>query len=124
MFTEEDYSDEYIDGTDIRKPRARGIYETDEEYTAFLEEFYNHYFPDVEPTTVRIFGDVDTYTEEDFSEGYIPHTNIRKPRERGIYETDEEYTAFLEEFYNHYFPDVEPTTVRIDSEEDTNHRTR
>ena len=53
---------------------------TDEEYVEFLERFYNHHFPNVEPVTVRIFGDVDTYTEEDFSEGYIPHTNIRIQR--------------------------------------------
>ena len=104
IFTEEDYSDEYIEGTNIRKPRVRGIYETDEEYVEFLERFYNHHFPNVEPVTVRIFGDVDTFAEEDFSEGYIPHTNIRRPRERGIYETDEEYVEFLERFYNHYFP--------------------
>ena len=117
MFREEDYGDEYIEGTNIRKPRVRGIYETDEEYVEFLERFYNHHFPNVEPVTVRIFGDVDTYTEEDFSEGYIPHTNIRRPRERGIYESDEEYVEFLENFYNHYFPNSSEYT-------DTNGRSR
>ena len=45
MFTEEDYSEEYIPGTDIRRPRGRETYETDEEYVEFLERFYNHYFP-------------------------------------------------------------------------------
>ena len=117
MFTEEDYSEEYIPGTDIRRPRDRETYETDEEYVEFLEDFYNHHFPNVEPVTVRIFGDVDTFTEEDFSEGYIPHTNIRKPRSRGIYETDEEYVEFLERFYNHYFPNANENT-------DTNGRSR
>lgn len=140
IFTEEDFSEEYIAGTTIRRPRARGIYETDEEYVAFLERYYNHYFPEATAQTDstyrltknQIIQDPPIYqreeqpmfTEEDYSDEYIEGTGIRKPRVRGIYETDEEYTAFLERFYNYYFQNVKPTTVRIDSEENTNQRTR
>lgn len=41
--------------------------------------------------------------EEDRSM-YIPGTNILKPRNRDIYETDEEYVKYLEEYYEKYFP--------------------
>lgn len=42
--TENDLSEEYIPGTNIRKPRARNINESDEEYVTFLEHYYNQYF--------------------------------------------------------------------------------
>ena len=38
-------SDEFIPGTRIRKPRPRGDYETDEEYVAYLADYYGRYFP-------------------------------------------------------------------------------
>lgn len=130
LFTEEDYNDEYIDGTNIRKPRNRGIYETDEEYVEFLENFYNHHFnQNREDTTYGLTGDQiiqdppifqreeSLFTEEDFSEGYIDGTNIRKPRYRGTYETDEEYVAFLERFYEHFFQNE-------NVENNTNNRSR
>ena len=41
----EDTKDELIPGTDIRKPRDRGVYETDEEYVAFLSDYYGKVFP-------------------------------------------------------------------------------
>ena len=37
--------EEYIAGTNIRKPRYRGIYETDEEYEHYLSDYYGQYFP-------------------------------------------------------------------------------
>ena len=126
-FTEEDYSDEYIPGTNIRRPRHRGIYETDEEYVEFLERYYNYYFPNSRErnnstyslTRDQIIQDPPIYqteevpfTEEDYSDEYIPGTNIRRPRHRGIYETDEEYVEFLERYYNYYFPQEENTTHR------------
>lgn len=131
-FTEEDYSEDYIDGTNIKKPRNRGIYETDEEYIEFLENFYNlHFGEQREDTTYSLTGDQiiqdipiyqsvepeEIFTEEDFSEGYIEGTNIRKPRYREIYETDEEYVEFLERFYEHFFSNV-------NEEENTNNRSR
>ena len=36
---------------------------------------------------------------------FIEETDILKPRERGIYESDEEYEKFLSEYYNMFFPD-------------------
>lgn len=38
--------DQYITGTNIPKPRNRGIFETDEEYENFLKEYYSKYFPE------------------------------------------------------------------------------
>lgn len=38
-------TDEFIPGTNIKKPRGREAYETDEEYVAYLEEYYNSVFP-------------------------------------------------------------------------------
>ena len=40
-----EYSEEYIPGTNIHRPRVRGIYETDEEYVEFLRDFYERHFP-------------------------------------------------------------------------------
>ena len=34
---------------------------------------------------------------------YIPGTNILKPRNRGVYETDKEYEKYLENYYNSVF---------------------
>lgn len=99
IFTELDFGEGFIEGTEIRKPRGRRLYETDEEYVAFLERYYNHYFPQAEVEEENVF------TEEDFSEGYIEGTNIRKPRYRGDYETDIEYVEFLRRYYEHYFPE-------------------
>ena len=65
----------------IEVPRPRGIYETDEEYTRYLQDFYG------------------TVPEEEL----IPGTNFRKPRRRGDYETDEEYVDFLEKYYTEIF---------------------
>ena len=44
-------SDEFIPGTRIRKPRWRGPYETDEEYVAYLAEYYGRYFPQAQQAT-------------------------------------------------------------------------
>ena len=37
------------------------------------------------------------------SNNLIPGTNIPKPRNRGLYETDQEYTQFLKEYYDKVF---------------------
>lgn len=66
--------DEYIEGTNVIKPRDRRVDETDEEYTAFLEKYYQEHF-------------------------YIPGTNILKPRDRKANETDEEYNNYLANYY-------------------------
>ena len=47
---------------------------------------------------------------ENNSDNYIPGTNIRKPRWRGDYETDEEYVDYLREYYGRYFPDAANVT--------------
>ena len=38
--------DEFIPGTNVRKPRPRNSSETDEEYLAYLDKYYGSYFQD------------------------------------------------------------------------------
>ena len=97
---------DYIPGTNIPRPRYRGVYETDEEYTEYLEEYYNRVFQQQEENnnipTPPIPETIDNNIE-DMLEENIPGTNIPKPRYRKINETDEEYEQFLEEYYSRYF---------------------
>lgn len=56
------------------------------------------------------------FTEEDFDEGYIIGTNIRRPRLRKPYESDEDYIRFLDKYYSYYFANAEknsPSTSLI-----------
>lgn len=115
-----------IPGTNFRKPRGRGDYETDEEYVEYLEYYYNSIFPSEEkqeaiqeenteevievPRPRGIYETDEEYTRylQDFygtvpEEELIPGTNFRKPRRRGDYETDEEYVDFLEKYYIEIF---------------------
>lgn len=48
--------------------------------------------------------DTDTYL--------IPGTNIKKPRDRKINETNEEYNKYLENYYEKYFPTKTPDTKK------------
>ena len=121
IFTEEDFSDGYILGTDVRRPRARGTYETDEEYVEFLREYYEYFFPNTKPITVHMYNDY-VFKEDDFQDELIPGTDIRKPRMRGIYETDEEYEAFLQRYSEHFFPNIEKQPVTTNQEDNSSER--
>lgn len=46
----------YIAGTTIRKPRDRGIYESDEEYINYLREYYDKYFPKAAKYSDSVYG--------------------------------------------------------------------
>ena len=100
--SQEDTIDEYIPGTNIRRPRYRNLNETDEEYERFLENYYNRVFQQQETTPDNNVIDEEV-SQEDTIDEYIPGTNIRKPRYRNLYETDEEYERFLENYYSRYF---------------------
>ena len=39
----------YIEGTNIPKPRYREVTETNEDYIAYLEDYYQKYFPNINP---------------------------------------------------------------------------
>ena len=56
----------------------------------------------IEPEQAYNFMD-EEISQEDTIDEYIPGTNIRKPRYRNLYETDEEYERFLENYYSRYF---------------------
>ncbi len=86
--------DKLIPGTNIYLPRDRKILETDEEYEAFLERYYNKYV-------------IKKERNKDQKDKLIPGTNIYLPRDRKILETDEEYETFLEEYYNKYLGNID-----------------
>ena len=116
----EDSSDEFIPGTNFKKPRDRGVYETDDEYVEFLRNYYNRIFgtdvvidEEKEQDQVEEKEQIEEKEEQveekveeknpDESDEYIPGTKIKKPRERGVYETEEEYTEFLANYYKDKF---------------------
>lgn len=41
----------------------------------------------------------------DYGEGFIQGTNIHVPREKKVNETEEEYLAYLDQYYSKYFPE-------------------
>lgn len=53
--------------------------------------------------------------EEDRSK-YIPGTNIEKPRDRYLGETDEHYVEFLRDYYSKYFPETKGLAVSSNEE--------
>ena len=69
---------EYIEGTNVEKPRYRNAYENDEEYEEYLRGYYDEHF-------------------------YIPGTKVLKPRDRMAYESDEHYNQYLEKYYKIIF---------------------
>ena len=56
--------------------------------------------------------EVPPVIEENTSDEYIPGTNFKKPRERGIHETDEEYVNYLKNYYESIFGPQEKTEVK------------
>ena len=102
--------DEFINGTEVLKPRDRYETETEEEYVEYLRSYMNHYFP----------------VEQ--QEEYIPGTNILKPRNRGLYESEEEYEEYLRMYYEANFKqndeatentnDYETVTLFVNEEND------
>lgn len=75
--------------TEKSRPRDRDPYEKDEDYLAYLKEYYEN-----------LFGNKDENKDilsEHLDEKY-PDTPFYKPRYRGPHETDEEYEQFLEEY--------------------------
>ena len=100
----EDESDEYIPGTNFKKPRNRGIHETDEEYIAFLKKYYD-----------TIFGNAPTQEK--------PVTNEPVKENADSTEVLEKVTIFVEQDKKYYVRkpvferfDVEPIgkPVRLD----------
>lgn len=101
--------DEYIPGTDLKKPRKRGDYETEEEYVKYLEGYYDGIFGEKNKNEDKPIFDL-------LNDNLIPGTNFERPRVRGIYESDQEYVKYLEDYYNSIFPEEKeaegPTYIR------------
>ncbi len=111
----EDESDEYIPGTNYKKPRNRGVYETDEEYVEFLRNYYNRIFGtnyELNENNEVVVPEEENEVEE--SAEYVPGTKVKRPREREVNETDEEYTDYLANYYKDNFGIV----VEDDKEEE------
>ena len=75
--------------TEKPRPRDRDPYEKDEDYLAYLKEYYEN-----------LFGNKDENKDilsEHLDEKY-PDTPFYKPKYRDPHETDEEYEQFLEEY--------------------------
>lgn len=131
--SEEILEEDLILGTNFKKPRGREIYETDEEYVAYLKEYYDTIFPNTESYEEENIEELNLprkrksdETEDEYAlylenyyglseEEYIPGTKFRKPRGRGDYETDEEYVEYLKEYYDNVFPNAEQVTKENDT---------
>ena len=110
---EEDTKDELIPGTNIKRPRDRGVYETDEEYVDFLRDYYDKVFPGNNKARAALELAKETNNQirlEDTKDEFIPGTNIKKPRDREVHETDEEYNNFLKDYYGKVYPQKETVT--------------
>lgn len=116
---EENQSDENIvvaNDRDVAVEGGAGSSSTDEEYVeATIENGEVGNNVGVSDTVDEGMDDVDVNSDE-----YIPGTRIRKPRWRGDYETDEEYVAYLAEYYGRYFPQAAAET----REDNTTYRLR
>ena len=60
-----------IPGTNILKPRDRDYLETDEEYEAYLKEYYDYYFPNTSANNNVVAEEIDLYTNEENNLYYV-----------------------------------------------------
>ena len=56
---------------------------------------------------------------EDTQDELIPGTSIKRPRDRKIDETDEEYEAFLKKYYDKVFPPIQEKSLMVIPQEET-----
>ena len=47
---------------------------------------------------------------------YIPGTNVKKPRNRELYESDEEYSNYLENYYNEHADEFKNEDTSVDTD--------
>jgi len=76
-----------------------------EDVTTYEVEYDPSSYSQKESDLRDMFREKEDSSMEHGSE-YIPGTNIWKPRDRGVYESDEDYVAYLNAYYSLYFPDV------------------
>lgn len=50
----------------------------------------------------------------------VPGTNIPKPRYREYYESDEDYVAYLKDYYSKYFPEIGKESVEVKNASEIN----
>lgn len=77
--------------TEKPRPRDRDPYEKDEDYVAYLKEYYEN----LVGTKAENKDILSEHLDEKFSD-----TPFYKPRYRNPHETDEEYEQFLKEYYD------------------------
>lgn len=102
----------------------KSIVPVQEKNNAFKNLVYrndeDNYYNELNKSVVDNFSKVDSKEEaieekEDRSK-YIPGTNIEKPRDRYLGETDEHYVEFLKEYYSKYFPETKGLAVSSNEE--------
>ena len=80
IILDEETSDELIPGTNIKRPRYRKEDETDEEYAAFLESYYNRAFPTAsDEDEEELEDEVVEENEEPVSEPEEENTPVEVP---------------------------------------------
>ena len=90
---------EYTSNSNSKKIKIDGVIynEVSKDYLAILKQQLNN--KDTELVLIK----KSIVKKNTTSSNLIPGTNIPRPRNRGLYETDEEYEQFLKEYYDKAF---------------------
>ncbi len=90
---------EYTSNSNSKKIKIDGVIynEVSKDYLAILKQQLNN--KDTELVLIK----KSIVKKNTTSNDLIPGTNIPRPRNRGLYETDEEYEQFLKEYYDKAF---------------------
>ena len=106
-----DVNVEYIPGTNVVKPRNRDLYESDEEYANYLENYYNDHAEEFANEDIK----VDTDTVEEFVEEGVTDTEVKDDFEK--LNNDVIDTSKLDEVLNANDP-----TMRIGMNDDNSNK--
>lgn len=94
-----------------------------EKIKANANNAFSPYIADIKEIDLSKSNNPSTINESDTKDELIPGTNIKKPRDRGVHETDAEYEAFLKDYYDKVFPGQNNTnTAKKDSNSNVNER--
>ena len=111
----EEESEEFIPGTNFHKPRVRGVYETDDEYVAFLKSYYDRIFGITDQKSTEK-EEVMPYEESKVKEKVIPYQERVMPYE----EKKEDVIPYVERIIPYHEKRMERFTIFNDIE-DNNH---
>jgi hypothetical protein len=96
---------EYFANTNVKKPRNQGVYESNEDYQAFLQEYYSRYdFTNTQPTS--------KYESADFYQGKIDYS---KNKVKEYFDKLRESLSDLRWVYNFSLTEIDNLNNDIDS---------